>query len=234
MTLRAQFQPSPDRCKVILIDDHTAFRQPFALVLGQETDLEVVGQAGTFDEGLGLLDREANVVVVDLDLPGGSGHGLIRRWQAAHPDARIMVLTSSESRQDEAMAVEAGASAIEHKSTAMSTIIETIRRLGRGEDVMRLSDMIELLRYATRQRACAREAERLTSSLTPREREVVGLLAEGLSDREIAERLLVSPETVRTRMVNILGKLGVKSRLGALVVAVRYGLVVIEPIGIGD
>jgi DNA-binding NarL/FixJ family response regulator len=103
-----------------------------------------------------------------------------------------------------------------------------VRRLSNGESIIDPTEMLRLLRYATRQHAEESQTRTIARALTPREREVLNELAEGLSDKEIAEKLYVSTETVRTHMVNILAKLGVNSRLQALVFAVRHGLVEIR------
>jgi len=121
--------------------------------------------------------------------------------------------------------VEAGAAGVLNKSASIKDVIEAARRLAAGEAVLSTDEISELLRIAGRRREQDRETLQAVESLTPREREVLGLLAEGLSDKEIADRLYVGSGTVRNHVVSVFGKLGVHSRLQALVFAVRHGIV---------
>ncbi len=210
--------------RVLVVDDHTAFRQPLAFMLGREPDLTVVGQAGSVAEARPLLGG-ADVLVVDLDLPDGHGTTLIRELPAANPAAVALVLTANATAREQARAVEAGAVGLLHKTTGIPELIAAIQRAGAGEPLLSAREVIELLRLAGQHRARDREARAALARLTAREREVLGALAEGLGDREIAARLHISHDTARTHMVNILQKLGVSSRLQALVFAARHGAV---------
>lgn len=214
---------------VMLVDDHDSFRQPLAFMLERESDLKVVAQAGSLAEARNVLrDREEvalDVAVVDLDLPDGSGTDFVGELHEARPRALALVLSAYSDRVLLAKAIEAGAAGILHKSSRLEDIMEAVRRLHAGEQLLSQREIIESVRLLSRQRREDREAELMLSKLTPREREVLQGLAEGLSDREISERLYVGVGTVRTHMTSILTKLGVQSRLQALVLAVRYDLV---------
>ncbi len=214
--------------RILLVDDHASFRQPLAFMLNREPDFTVVAQAGSLDEARGLLNEEIDVAVVDLVLPDGNGATLVRDLRAANSHSQVLVLTASVDRRDLARAVEAGASGVMNKSAAIEEIISAIRGLSAGEQLMSPRELVDLLRLAVQQREEDRGAELALGRLTPREREVLQALAEGLNDREIGQQLHVSTETVRTHMVNILGKLGVESRLQALVYALRHGAVTID------
>ncbi|HEU4793334.1 MAG TPA: response regulator transcription factor [Nitrolancea sp.] len=214
--------------RILLVDDHASFRQPLAFMLNREPDFTVVAQAGSLDEARGLLNEEIDVAVVDLVLPDGNGATLVRDLRAANSHSQVLVLTASVDRRDLARAVEAGASGVMNKSAAIEEIISAIRGLSGGEQLMSPRELVDLLRLAVQQREEDRDAELALGRLTPREREVLQALAEGLNDREIGQQLHVSTETVRTHMVNILGKLGVESRLQALVYALRHGAVTID------
>lgn len=214
--------------RVLLVDDHASFRQPLAFMLNREPDLTVVAQAGSLAEARGLLNEEIDVGVVDLVLPDGNGVTLVRDLRAANSHSQVLVLTASVDRRDLARAVEAGASGVMNKSASIEEIISAIRGLSGGEQLMSPRELVDLLRLAVQQREQDRDAELALGRLTPREREVLQALAEGLNDREIGQQLHVSTETVRTHMVNILGKLGVESRLQALVYALRHGAVTID------
>jgi RNA polymerase sigma factor (sigma-70 family) len=213
--------------RVLLVDDHASFRQPLAFLLSREPDITVAGQAGTLAEARRLL-RDIDVAVIDLALPDGDGVALIEELRAVNPRAAALVLTASTDRRHLARAVEAGAVGVLHKSAEVVKIIAAIRRLGAGEWLLTPREIVELLRLAGQQREQCREAEAALARLTAREREVLQALADGLSDREIAARLHISSETVRTHMSNILSKLGVQSRLQALVFALRHGAVTIK------
>lgn len=213
--------------RVLLIDDHASFRQPLAFMIEQEPELSVVAQAGSLAEARRVL-QQVDIAVVDLDLPDGDGVDLVREVRLANPQSAVLILTSSSNRVHLARAVEAGASGIVHKSARIAEIISTIRRLSKNEQIMSPSEIVDLLRLLGEQRERGREAQSALGRLTRREREVLQALADGLNDKEIAERLRISTETARTHMVNILGKLGVDSRLQALVFAVRHGAIQIH------
>ena len=210
--------------RVVLVDDHTAFREPLAFMIDREPDLTVIGQAGSVAEARPHV-AGADIVVVDLDLPDGSGIELIRALSGANPHALALVLSASGTALDRARAVEAGAAGLLHKSTRLAAIIDAIRRLAAGEQLLRPQEVIELLRLAGAHREQDREAQLALGRLTPREQEVLQALAEGLTDKEIAERLHMRPDTARNHMMRILAKLGVNSRLQALVFALRHGAV---------
>lgn len=210
--------------RVLLVEDHAAFRQPLAFILDREEGLTVVGQAGSLAEARRQLTG-VDVAVVDLNLPDGSGVDLVHELRSVNPESMVLVLTGSVNPGDYARAVEAGAAGVLHKSAGLSEIIRAIHRLAAGEILLAPSDLIDMLRLSGQQRLREREAQAALERLTPREHEVLQALADGLNDKEIAVRLNIRTETVRTHMVNILGKLGVESRLQALIFAVRQGLV---------
>ncbi len=212
---------------VLLVDDHAAFRQPFAFMLDREPDIAVVGQAGSLAEARPLLAR-ADVVLLDLDLPDGDGATLIKEIHAAAPRGEILILTGSDVRTRFAQAVEAGAAGVLRKTSGLAEITGAIRKLHAGEPLLAPREVIELLRLAGQHRERDRAERRAVERLTPREGEVLQALAAGLSDKGIAERLSLSHQTVRTHMVNLMGKLGAESRLQALVVALRYGIVTLD------
>ena len=213
--------------RVLLVDDHAAFRQPLSFMFNREPEFEVVAQAGSLAEARSKLDG-VDAAVVDLDLPDGNGADLIGELHAANPQCVALVLTASTDRVAHARAVEAGADGVLDKSVSIGDVIDAVRRLEAGEALLSPNEVGELLRLAGQQRVQEREARLAIESLTPREREVLQALADGLSDKEIAERLYVSAGTVRNHVVRVLRKLGVHSRLQALVFAARYGAVTID------
>lgn len=213
--------------RVYLVEDHAAFRQPLAFMLDREPDLSVVGQAGSLAEARDHLG-EVDIVLLDFCLPDGSGIDLVDRIHAVAPRARVLALTATTDKRELAAAIEAGVAGVIHKTAPIAEIVDALRRLARGEDLMPVNEALALMRFATRQREADRDARLAIDSLTPRERDVLRALARGMSDKEIAQQLNVSAETVRSHMVNILGKLDVASRLQALVFSLRHGLVSID------
>jgi DNA-binding NarL/FixJ family response regulator len=209
---------------VLLVEDHASFRQSLAFMLGREPDIAVVGQAGSLAEARRLL-ADADVVVLDLGLPDGDGSVLIGEVRVVNPHAAVLVLTASANQLDLARAVEAGAAGTLNKAVMIDEIVDAVRRLSAGETLFSPRELLELLRLADERREQAREAQGALGRLTPREREVLQALAEGLTDKDMARRLHVSVETIRTHMVRILAKLGVDSRLQAVVFAAQHGAV---------
>lgn len=214
--------------RILLVEDHASFRQTLAFVLSQEPEFEVAGQAGTLAEAREVwksVGGEADVAVVDLSLPDGEGVELIGELRETNPDFAMLVLTASLERTDMARAVEAGAAGVVHKSAGVEEILGALRRLASGEPLLTSGEMIELLRLAGRAREEEREVSSNIGKLTRREREVLQSLAEGLSNKEIAQTLHISVETERSHMMSILAKLGAHSRLQALILAARHGVV---------
>jgi DNA-binding NarL/FixJ family response regulator len=215
--------------RILLVEDHASFRQTLAFVFDQQPEFEVVAQAGTLAEARRAMDgSEADLGVIDLTLPDGEGTELIEELREANPDFAALVLTASLERMEHARAVEAGAAGILHKSADVDEILDATRRLGEGETLLSEDELIALLRLAGQNREEVVEARASIEQITPREREVLQKLAEGLSNKEIAARLHMSVDTERTHMMNILNKMGVHSRLQALVFAARHGLVEIR------
>ena len=215
--------------RVLLLEDHASFRQALALIIEREPDFSVVAQAGSLAEARALLPQDVDVAVVDLSLPDGEGRTVITALHRASPRTRVLVLTASLDPVQRAQAVEAGAAGVLHKAAALDEIVSAVRRLGAGEWLFAPHELVEMLRFVSRHRDQQHEATLLLQQLTPREREVLQALATGLDSKEIAERLYITVETERTHMVNILSKLGVHSRLQALVFALRHGAVAIPP-----
>lgn len=213
--------------RVLLVDDHAAFREPLAFMLARESGVEVVAQAGSVGEATPLLGV-ADVAVLDLHLPDGEGIDLIRRLRAVNPTCRVLLLTATAGHEEKARAVEAGADGVMHKSASIGDVLAAIRKLAHGDQLLAQGEVIDLLRFAAQKRERDWSATASLQRLTPRERQVLEAVAKGLGDKDIARELSVSHETVRTHMVNILGKLGVESRLQALLMAVRYGYIALD------
>jgi DNA-binding NarL/FixJ family response regulator len=214
--------------RLVLIDDHLSYRHAVGFMLSREADLRVVAQAGTRAEARAVLrdhGAEIDVALIDLDLPDGSGVGLIHDLRVRNPEAVALVVTGSTSPRDRAFAVEAGATGVLHKSLDVADIAAAVRQARGGESLIPPREIVDLLRAAGRLRTVEQAGRSALARLTDREREVLRELADGRSDKEIAERLGVSAKTARGHVVNLLGKLGVDSRLQAVILAARLGAV---------
>lgn len=212
----------------MLVEDHASFRQALAFMLERESEFEVVGQVGSVAEAQALDGQsleDVDVAIVDLALPDGDGLELLEDLSSR---TATLVLSASLETGRFARAVESGASGVLHKAAPIKEIVDAVRRLRAGEALLSPGDVIEMLRLVNRERQEELSVRRAVERLTPREREVLQALAEGLESKEIADRLNVTVETERTHMVNILHKLGVHSRLQALVFAARHGVVQIR------
>jgi DNA-binding NarL/FixJ family response regulator len=220
---------SDDPIRLILVDGQIAFRELLALRLVQEPDFRVVAEASSLAEIRQELRQVAvDVALVELALPDGRGVELIRDLRAVHREARVLVVTTSEDRHEHAVAFATGASGVLSKTCRAAEIITAIRKLCAGDTLLSPREAVELFRLVDEQRNAERTAHRLLAQLTPRERELLQLLAEGLDDATMAQRLGISPKTVRNYMVHILDKFNVDSRLQALVLAAHYGLVSLQ------
>jgi DNA-binding NarL/FixJ family response regulator len=208
--------------RLLLVEDHTSLRQTLALVFDQQPDFEVVAQAGSLGEARRVMrDREADLGIIDLALPDGEGVELIEDLREANPLFAALVLTASLDRAEHARAIEAGAAGVLHKSADVDEIMDATRRIAAGETLISPEELAEMLHLAVE----TREARASIEQLTARELQVLKALGEGLSNRQIAERLHMSVDTERTHMMNILYKFGVHSRLQALLFAARHGLI---------
>ena len=210
--------------RVLLVDDHASFREMLAFVFDRQLEFEVVAQAGSLAEARRMLEG-VDLAVVDLDLPDGNGIDLIAELHAVKPHVKVLVLTASPEREVHARAVQEGAAGVLHKGVRVNDIVGAARHLIAGEPILSVNEVLELFRIVGRSRDRESEVQQAIQQLTPREREVLWALADGLSDKEIAERLGVSIGTVGNHFVKIFKKLGVHSRLQALVFAVRHGIV---------
>jgi DNA-binding NarL/FixJ family response regulator len=206
----------------MLVDDHALVRSAVRQALAAP-DLEVIGEAGTADEALSLAPSlKPDVLLLDINLPGTDGLQLLRELAPRLPDTRIVMLTVSASRRDLVEAVRSGAAGYLTKDLSPDALQRAIRGLRMGDLAMprrMAADALRELAAATRPRAVAGDGETELAGLSAREAEVLRHLADGLTDREIASRLGISPRTVETHVGSILQKLRVRNRAQA---AARY------------
>jgi PAS domain S-box-containing protein len=229
MPLKRQQEGLEEEIRVLLVEDHASYRQATASVFEREAGFEVVGQAGSLAEAREILEHNvSDVAVIDLVLPDGYGWDLIKEIRTYNRQTQLLVLTAEINHAQIARAVEYGAAGVLHKSVELEEVVEAVKRLSAGEALLPLEEVVELLRFAGSRKDEEHEARQAIARLTPREREILQLLAEGLDSHGISERLYISLRTERNHMTSILAKLGVHSRLQALVFAVRHGVVSID------
>ncbi len=206
--------------RVILVDDHPLFRKGLAELLERDRRIGVVGVAATLEEARPLLAERPDVVVIDLHMPGSDGIEAIRRLRAEGVEVPLVALTVSESGEDMAAALQAGARGYLLKSMEPDEVIEAIGRAARGEIVVAPAMTGKLMRLLELKDA----AKSAASELTQREREILSYLARGFSNKAIAQELGISADTVKLHVRNVLAKLNLSSRVEAAVFAVKHDL----------
>lgn len=206
--------------RVLIVDDHEVLAASLAQALEAEPDLHVVGLAGTIERAALLIPSEApDVLLLDHRLPDGDGVAAIPRLRALRPSMAVVVLTASAAEHVLVAAIEAGVAGFVSKSRGLGELTSAVRAAAAGEAVISPEMLSRLLPRFHRGRSGAAQA-----ALTERERDVLALVAEGLTNAAIAERLTVSVHTVRNHVANLSAKLGASSKLEALAIAVREGL----------
>ncbi|MFE4453876.1 LuxR C-terminal-related transcriptional regulator [Streptomyces sp. NPDC056796] len=241
------------RIRVLVVDDHRIFAESLAAALAAEPDVDV-SAAGSGPAALRCLERAAaegrryDVMLVDADLgvlatgggrpvpaprgapDGGSagapvdGIALVAGVRSGQPHIRTVVLAERDDPRRAATALQAGASGWVAKDCSLQRLLAVIRGVLRDETHLPAALLTGVLRELTAARKHRTESEQLVESLTPREREVLRCMVAGLGRKAVAERLFLSPHTVRTHMQNVLGKLGVHSTLAAVALARRAGV----------
>jgi DNA-binding NarL/FixJ family response regulator len=204
--------------RVFLVDDHEIVRRGVRELLEAEDDIEVVGEAGSVEEALRRVPPTApDVALLDVQLPDGTGVEVCRELRSDRPELRCLMLTSFTD--DEAMmdSVVAGASGYLLKQVRGSDIVDAVRRVGAGETLL---DPEVTARVIERLRRGPEEDERL-KGLTPQERKILHLLAEGRTNRQIADELFLAEKTVKNYVSNLLSKMGMSRRTEAAVYAAR-------------
>ena len=205
--------------RVLIVDDHEVFGVSLARALGDEPDLEVVATVTTSAAALAQCTDDVDVALCDFRLADGDGVTLTRALVQQHPNLRVVMLTASNDEAVLATALEAGCSGFVTKSEPLATVLAAVRGAAAGEAVITPALLTRLL-----PRLGGRPKGR-NPDLSPREREVLVLIARGGTNQQIADELMVSRDTVRNHVASILAKLGVNSKLQAAAVAVQRGLI---------
>lgn len=217
-----------ERLRLLLADDHTLFRQGLRRLLADHSRLVVVGEAASAEEVL----RQAralrpDIVLMDVHMPG-SGIEATRQLRAELPDIHVLVLTISEDEEDLRAALLAGANGYLLKSSDFDQLLTSLDRLAAGHAAASpeiLTKLVQQLRQDEAPAPPARRRGETRRELSEREREILALIAQGASNRQIAQQLYLSENTVRTHLAHILEKLGLENRVQAAAYALRHGLV---------
>jgi DNA-binding NarL/FixJ family response regulator len=211
--------------RVVIADDQALVRGGFRMILDARADVEVVGEAGDGDEAVALVARLApDVVLMDVRMPGGGGIEATRRIVASGSPARVVIVTTYDLDEYVFSALHAGASGFMLKDVRPAELVEAVRVVARGDALLAPSVTRRLLdRFAPTLPGAGAPAPDL-GDLTDREVEVLGLVAEALSNAEIAARLHLTEATVKTHVSSVLRKLGLRDRVQAVVVAYEVGL----------
>ena len=206
--------------RILLVDDHALVRSAIRQAL-EAPDIEVVGEARTAEEALEMAPRlRPDLLLLDIDLPGMSGIEAVRELAPRLPDTRIVMLTVSTDRRDLLEAIRHGAAGYLTKDLTGEALLRAVRGLRRGDLAMSRIHAAQVMEHLQRGgRSTLAETDEVGALLSAREHEVLRLLADGLTDREIAGALAISPRTVESHVSSVLRKLGVRNRAEA---AQRY------------
>lgn len=208
--------------RVLIVDDHKLMAESLAAALTTEPDLWVVGIASTSSEAVAVVEEEKpSVVLMDFRLPDADGAMAAAEIRMVAPQAKVVMLTGYDDDTALSRAIDAGCAGFIHKSADLGTVVDAVRRAHAGEPVFSATDLSRLVRQL-------RGEAGLGGDLTGREREVLQLLAQGMPTDALADRLYISKHTARSHVRNILAKLGAHSKLEAVAIALRSGLVEVD------
>lgn len=206
--------------RILIVDDHVLVRTGLRMLIDSEPDMTVVGQAATRTEAMTLAQtKRPNLVLLDIDLGKENGLDFLSEFTTTVPGVRVLVLTGLRDIDSHRQAARLGAAGVVLKEHAADVLLKAIKKVHQGEVWLDRSLMGSLLREMTQGVAYADAEAAKISTLTPREREVVTLIAEGLKNRDIAARLFISETTVTHHLSSVFGKLGVSDRLELVIYA---------------
>lgn len=207
-----------DTIEVLLVDDHAVVRSGLGAFLMAFDDLELVAEANSGEDAVAICNRfHPDVVLMDLKMPGMGGVEATRRIREHWPDIQVVALTSFKDKELVQTAMEAGAIGYLLKNVSADDLAEAVRAASKGEPTL-APEAAQALIQSTR------KTPEIGFDLTDREREVLALMAEGMSNPEIADELMVSRSTVKFHVSNILSKLGADSRTEAVALALQHDL----------
>ncbi|WP_017614240.1 response regulator [Nocardiopsis salina] len=217
----------PEAIRVLVVDDHALFRRGMVSVLDDEKDIDVLGEAGTGEEAVRLAgELRPDVIIMDVMMPGAGGIDACQQIRRTTPDTRFIMLTMSDEESDLFDALKAGATGYLLKEIGVTDLAGVVRQIASGRSTVNPSMATKLIgEFAelAKQENTAPQPQAVPE-LTPRETEVLRLLAHSLNNREIGARLFITENTVKNHVRNLLEKLQVHSRTEAAIYAVRSGL----------
>jgi len=227
---RASEKASADPIRVLIADDHALFRRGLEMVLADEPDIELVGQAS---DGAEAVTRAGeflpDVVLMDIRMPKTSGIEAARAMKECAPSAKIVMLTISDEEEDLFEAIRSGASGYLLKDIPLDEVADAVRAVYGGQSLINPSMagklITEFATLARRDSEAERQQQVPAPKLTDREMEVLKLVARGMNNRDIAKELFISENTVKNHVRNILEKLQIHSRMEAVMIAVREKLI---------
>ena len=212
--------------RVLVVDDQPVFTEMLRVVLDMQTDIEVVGMAFTGEEGLqAALDLKPDVLLVDYHMPGMTGLDVIQELKSAGQEIITVVLTADTDEAVMAGAIAAGAAGYITKQQALNEVVQAVRNASEGEPVVPPFMIPRILSHFHRQQQKEQQADALRERLSAREIQILEQLARGRSNEEISEIFVLSPNTVRTHIHNIIKKMGVHSKLQATTLALQLGII---------
>jgi DNA-binding NarL/FixJ family response regulator len=212
-----------DKIHVLIADDHTLFRDGLRALLLSAPDTELVGEATTGEEAITLADSlQPDVIIMDIQMPGVNGIEATRRIARASPHIGILIVTMFEDDHSVFSAMRAGARGYVLKGASHAEMLRAIQAVGSGEAIFSPAIAVRLIDFFASMRPAL--PPQVFPELSEREREILALIAQGHTNAEIAERLVLSPKTVRNHVTNILSKLQVADRTQAILRAREAGL----------
>lgn len=216
------------RTKIIVADDHHLVRQMLVNSVSAYEDLDIVAQASTGEEAIEACRKHRpRVLILDLNLPDISGVEVTRRLKSMGLDVNILILTAVEDESSLFESLAAGARGYLLKDASLDELISAIRTVAADKAVLHPRSTLSLLNEFQRTRQSQRGPQEayqdVVAGLTPREQEVLRLLGQGLSNKEIGQQLIISEKTAKTHVANLLRRLGVKDRVAAAIFAVKAG-----------
>ncbi|HEX9122763.1 MAG TPA: response regulator transcription factor [Actinomycetota bacterium] len=226
-TKRKDQTAEPDQLRVLVVDDHALFRRGLQMVLEQEADLELVGEASDGAEAVQKAQElMPDVILMDVRMPKRSGIEATTQIKDALPHVKILMLTISDEEADLYDAIKAGASGYLLKEIPIEEVADAIRSVWAGQSRISPSMASKLLNeFASMSKTTADKPQVPAPRLTDREMEVLKLVAKGMNNRDIAKQLYISENTVKNHIRNILEKLHLHSRMEAVVYAVREKMI---------
>jgi DNA-binding NarL/FixJ family response regulator len=209
--------------KIIIVDDHILFREGLAAIIRSETDIEIMGHAGSVQEAIELVKTlKPDLVLMDFGLPDGTGVDATRAILKEYPQCKIIFLTMSEEDEHLFAAIRSGAKGYLLKNMRPSKLISTLRSVQQGESALSRSMTLRLMEELARTKESSQTGD---PTLTRREMEVLRELASGVSNQEIASHLFISENTVKYHVHSILEKLNLSDRRDAAIYARERGLI---------